>query len=195
MDTHHKINKVYIPINIDLNPNFKGYTIFEDNWLLDGDIIKSVYTDEIFTPIDYKVFEENVMYGSHPELLYQKLVKRAALKLDKPTNETLFIKIGNLKINNTMSIEENKTEYVKNTVKYNSFDETRKYDNEQLRSLLKEVKEIGKLDAPRYAKQSNIMKQLFELEKADYYTWADQFSNVQRAIEIEILFRVRTDAW
>jgi hypothetical protein len=39
------------------------------------------------------------------------------------------------------------------------------------------------------------MKKLFELEKADYYTWADQFSNVKRAIEVEILWRVRTDAW
>lgn len=98
MNTHYKINKVYIPKNIDLYPNFKGYTIFEDNWLLDGDIIKSVHTDEIFTPTDYKVFEEYVMNGSHPALLYQSIVKRTALKLDKPTNETLFIKIGNLNI-------------------------------------------------------------------------------------------------
>ena len=80
-------------------------------------------------------------------------------------------------------------------VSRSAFDKVRKYDNEQLRSLLKEVKEIGKLDAPRHAKQTPIMKQLFELEKADYYTWSDQFSNVQRAIEIEILWRVRTDAW
>lgn len=82
-----------------------------------------------------------------------------------------------------------------NNTKNNALNEVRGYGNEQLRSLLKEVKAIGQLDAPRYAKQSDIMKKLFELEKADYYTWADQFSNVQRAIEIEILFRVRTDAW
>jgi hypothetical protein len=80
-------------------------------------------------------------------------------------------------------------------VRRSAFDEVRKWDNEQLRTLLKEVKEMGKLDAPRYFKQSDKMKQLFELEKADYYTWADQFSNVQRAIEVEILWRVRTDAW
>jgi hypothetical protein len=80
-------------------------------------------------------------------------------------------------------------------VRRSAFDEVRKWDNEQLRTLLKEVKEMGKLDAPRYFKQSDKMKQLFELEKADYYTWADQFSNVQRAIEVEILWRIRTDAW
>jgi len=81
------------------------------------------------------------------------------------------------------------------TVRRSAFDEVRKWENEQLRKLLKEVKEMGKEDAPRYFKQSDKMKQLFELEKADYYTWADQFSNVQRAIEVEILWRVRTDAW
>ena len=80
-------------------------------------------------------------------------------------------------------------------VRRSAFDEVRKWDNEQLRTLLKEIKDMGKLDAPRYFKQSDKMKQLFELEKADYYTWADQFSNVQIAIEVEILWRVRTDAW
>jgi transposase len=80
-------------------------------------------------------------------------------------------------------------------VRRSAFDEVRKWENDQLRTLLKEVKEMGELDAPRHFKQSDKMKQLFELEKADYYTWADQFSNVQRAIEVEILWRVRTDAW
>lgn len=80
-------------------------------------------------------------------------------------------------------------------VRRSAFDEVRKWDNEQLRTLLKEVKEMGKLDAPRHFKQSDKMKQLFELEKSDYYTWANQFSNVQRVIEVEILWRVRTDAW
>lgn len=80
-------------------------------------------------------------------------------------------------------------------VRRSAFDEVRKWDNEQLRTIFKEVKEIGKLDAPRYFKQSDKMKQLFELEKADYCTWADLFSNVQSAIEVEILRRVRTDAW
>jgi hypothetical protein len=79
--------------------------------------------------------------------------------------------------------------------RHSSFDEVRKLDNEQLRTLFKEVKEIGKQDAARHYKQSDTMKQLFEIEKSDYCTWYDQFSNVQRAIELQILFRVRTDAW
>ena len=83
----------------------------------------------------------------------------------------------------------------KTDVRRSAFDEVRKLDNEQLRTLLKEVKEIGKFDAPRYFKQSDKMKQLFKLEKADCCYWSDQFSNVQRAIEVEILWRVRTDAW
>ena len=94
-----------------------------------------------------------------------------------------------------MSNEENNPAPRQAAVRRSAFDEVRKLDNEQLRSLLKEVKEIGKQDAPRYFKQSDKMKQLFELEKADYYTWADQFSNVQRAIEVDILWRVRTDVW
>ena len=98
------------------------------------------------------------------------------------------------KENENLNESENKPSCL-GAVRRGAFDEVRKWDNEQLRSLLKEVKEMGKQDAPRYFKQSDKMKQLFELEKADYYTWADQFSNVQRAIEVEILWRVRTDAW
>lgn len=95
-----------------------------------------------------------------------------------------------MKNDNTEDKALNKTD-----VRRSAFDEVRKWDNEQLRTLLKEVKEMGKLDAPIHFKQSDKMKQLFELEKADYYTWADQFSNIQMAIEVEILWRVRTDAW
>lgn len=77
----------------------------------------------------------------------------------------------------------------------NSFDEVCKWDNEQLRNLLKEVKNMSKLDAPIDFKQSDKMKQLFDLEKSDHYTWIDQFSNVQKAIESEILRRIRTNDW
>ena len=87
-------------------------------------------------------------------------------------------------LNDKVSNEEQKQPSCLGAVRRSAFDEVRKWDNEQLRTLLKEVKEMGKLDAPRYFKQSDKMKQLFELEKADYYTWADQFSNVQRAIEV-----------
>jgi hypothetical protein len=81
-----------------------------------------------------------------------------------------------------------------NEASKSALDEVRKLDNEELRNLLKEVREMGGQDAPRHFKKSDKMKQLFELEKADYYTWADQFSNVQRAIEVEVLWRVRYDA-
>lgn len=83
----------------------------------------------------------------------------------------------------------------KPSIRYSAFDEVRKLNNEQLQTLLKEIKEISEQKAPRYFKQSDKMKQLFKLEKIDYYTWADQFSNVQKAIEIEILWRIKTDAW
>jgi len=76
-----------------------------------------------------------------------------------------------------------------------AFGEVSKLNNERLRNLLKEVKEMGQHDAPRYFEQSEEMKQLFELEKSKYCTWADQFSTVQRAIEVEILWRIRTDVW
>lgn len=83
----------------------------------------------------------------------------------------------------------------KNITSKNAFNEVRNFNKEQLTSLLKECREIGKLEAPRYAKQSKELKQLFELEKEPFYSWSDQFSNVKQAIEIEILARVRNDVW
>ena len=79
--------------------------------------------------------------------------------------------------------------------KNSAFNEVRKYSNEQLRSLLKEIKKISKHDAPRYVEQSVNMAQLFALEEADYNTWLDTFRNVQNSIEREILFRVANDVW
>lgn len=73
--------------------------------------------------------------------------------------------------------------------------EVRMYDNETLKSLLKEIKEISKQNAPFYAKKNDLMKDLFTYEKTKYNTWLDQFHNVQQAIEIEILERIRTDNW
>jgi hypothetical protein len=77
----------------------------------------------------------------------------------------------------------------------NAFSEVKKFTNDELRKLLKEVKEIGKHQAPRYAKQSRKMKQLFKLENNDCDMWLDQFTNIQDAIQIEILSRIRTDKW
>ena len=86
------------------------------------------------------------------------------------------------------------SELHKSKVRCSAFSEVSKLDNQQLRYLLKEIREISQIDKPSYAKQSDIMKQLFDLEKTDFYSWYDQFSNVKRAIEVEILWRVRTDA-
>ena len=74
-----------------------------------------------------------------------------------------------------------------------AYSEVRNYNNEQLRSLLKEIKEIGKLDAPKYAKQTAEMKHLFNTEKTNYNNWYNQFSYVSNAIEVEILHRIRTN--
>lgn len=71
--------------------------------------------------------------------------------------------------------------------------EVQKYDNTQLRNLFKEIHKIGNADAPAKVKQSKTMKQLFELEKSNYNYWIDKYYNVSRAIEIEILHRVRQD--
>ena len=79
--------------------------------------------------------------------------------------------------------------------KNSAFNEVRKYSNEQLRELLKEIKKISNHDAPRYVAQSINMIQLFALEEADYNTWLDTFRNVQNSIEREILFRVLNDVW
>lgn len=81
------------------------------------------------------------------------------------------------------------------TVKDTAFKEVRKWDNEELRKLLKEVKAMSNLDAPRYFKQSKKLKKLFELEKTNYNCWAEQFINSRRAIEVEILHRIENDIW
>jgi hypothetical protein len=87
-----------------------------------------------------------------------------------------------------LCIKINEMEYTNN----NAFTETRNYSNNDLRELLREVKEISGLDAPRHTKKSDKLETLFKLEKTQYNSWADQFSNVRRAIEIEILDRVTT---
>ena len=79
------------------------------------------------------------------------------------------------------------------TTHISSYTKARDFSNEQLRALLKEIWEISNLDVPRKAKHSPDMKLLFQLEKTSWNYWADQFANVRRAIEIEILHRVRTD--
>jgi hypothetical protein len=73
------------------------------------------------------------------------------------------------------------------------YDIARTLSNEELRKILKESHLISSEEAPAYFKKSKLMKSLFDAENHEFYTWSDKFSNVSRAIEIEILFRIRTD--
>jgi hypothetical protein len=74
-------------------------------------------------------------------------------------------------------------------------EEVRTFDNELLRSLLKEIDHIGRQDAPRLAKKSKTLVNLFEHEKQGHSTWYGQFVNIQTVISNEILYRVRMDRW
>lgn len=73
------------------------------------------------------------------------------------------------------------------------FDIARNLSNDELRELLKEKYLISCEEAPAHFKQSKLMKSLFDAENHDFYTWSDKYSNVGHAIEVEILFRIRTD--
>jgi hypothetical protein len=78
-------------------------------------------------------------------------------------------------------------------LKNNANTQAREYSNKILRDLLKEMWNISNMDIPRKAKHSSEMKLLFDLEKKSYNNWSDQYCNVRRAIEFEILHRIRTD--
>ena len=75
----------------------------------------------------------------------------------------------------------------------NAYIQVREYDNEILRSLLKEIRCISKMNIPRNAKHSPNMKTLFQVEKTRSNYWSDQYHNVKSAIELEILSRVLSD--
>jgi hypothetical protein len=74
-----------------------------------------------------------------------------------------------------------------------SFTRVSTLDNEELRKLAKEIKKISNADAPANVKQSDLMKELFALEKTDWNHWGDRFSMVRLAIETEIIFRFTND--
>ncbi len=76
-----------------------------------------------------------------------------------------------------------------------SIDLVKELDNDTLKSLLKEIHEIGKLDKPALAKYSPEMTKLFKSEKHEYNYWSDQYSNVSCSIQFQILHRIRTDIW
>lgn len=75
----------------------------------------------------------------------------------------------------------------------NSFTLSRSYTNDELRSLLIELRKMSNADAPAKVSKSPLMKQLFDIEKGgdNYYIyWSDQYHMVKMAIECEILNRV-----
>lgn len=74
----------------------------------------------------------------------------------------------------------------------NSFEIIKNYTNEQLRSLVKEMHEIGKLDAPAHAKLSPEMQMLFDSQK-DYGFWINKYHNVNISIDWEIKRRIVED--
>ena len=67
------------------------------------------------------------------------------------------------------------------------------FNKEELSNLLKEIKIIGNADSLRKISQSDNMKMLFLIENKNSEYWSDKYHNVKRAIENEILHRVRTD--
>lgn len=75
----------------------------------------------------------------------------------------------------------------------NAFKIVRSYNDEQLLSLFKELKEMSNLDAPRNFKKSDLMNELFNLEKTKQNSWSDQYYNVIKVIEIELLNRCGED--
>lgn len=71
----------------------------------------------------------------------------------------------------------------------NSFTLSRCYSNDDLRSLLVELRVMSNADAPAKVKKSSLMKQLFDIEKTNDNHWGDQYHMVKMAIECEILNR------
>ena len=72
----------------------------------------------------------------------------------------------------------------------NSFTLARCYSNDDLRSLLIELRVMSNADAPAKVSKSPLMKQLFDIEKTKDNHWGDQYHMVKMAIECEILHRV-----
>ena len=69
----------------------------------------------------------------------------------------------------------------------------KEYSNNELRSLLKELKQINMSEVPAKFKCSDKMKALYDAEKQPYYDWLDCHFGVSDAIRFEILKRVERD--
>ena len=74
----------------------------------------------------------------------------------------------------------------------NSFTLCLTYSNDELRSLLIELRLMSEADAPANVKRSVLMEQLFDAEKGNdnyHIYWSDQYHMVKMGIECEILKR------
>lgn len=67
------------------------------------------------------------------------------------------------------------------------------YSNNQLRGLVKELKQINKSDTPAKVKISKDMKALYKALKTQYKDWVDKHHAVTDAIRYEILSRIEND--
>lgn len=65
--------------------------------------------------------------------------------------------------------------------------------NEELRSLVKEIKKMSNMDKPATHKKSEAMKELFEVEKNLRY-WCDKYHAIKSAIVSEVVYRIEKDA-
>jgi hypothetical protein len=63
----------------------------------------------------------------------------------------------------------------------------------ELRSFLKEIRDISNADSPRNVKRSDSMEHLFSVVKTDLTTFYDEFVSIKRTIESEVLHRVQND--
>jgi hypothetical protein len=67
----------------------------------------------------------------------------------------------------------------------NIFLQVREHSDEELRSLLRELTEIGSHDAPKSVEQSGLLKELFEVSGS----WLEQYNTVLSAIHAEVIRR------
>lgn len=96
---NQKINKVYIHPTlpkIHFDTVWKGYLMFEDNWLGAYKYVQDYETKELFKILDSQMFEDYIMEGDHGATISQRMIKRSIIKLDKPTKGKLFIGVNSL---------------------------------------------------------------------------------------------------
>ena len=65
--------------------------------------------------------------------------------------------------------------------------------NDDLRTLLKETHELGKLVDPWVVPMSPLLKRVFDID--GYWPYMNRIQKTKRVIENEILYRVRTNSF